>query len=192
MLEHRSPLDDRHLDDRHLSGTATEGINLTVNLLRDKGLLLLQSASMPTLQEALSQVLGLSLPATQEAVVQQDCTLLWLAPAEWLLQIPANKTDSIQLDLTERLGSSLTVVCDFSDALVLFEVSGPDALEIFMTGCSLDLRPDAFPAGRVVRTVLVDIPAILWNPGNPDRFRCLIDRAFMEHFLAWLEGTPRK
>jgi sarcosine oxidase, subunit gamma len=169
-----------------------EGVDLKVNLLRNSGLLLIQSASVLALQVALNQVLGLPLPVPQQAAVLHDCALLWLTPAEWFLDIPANRTDSVQLALTERLSSSLTAVFDFSDALVPFEVNGANAPEILMAGCHLDLRPAAFPAGRVVRTALADVPAILWNPGNPDRFRCLIDRAFTEHFLAWLEGTTQK
>lgn len=64
--------------------------------------------------------------------------------------------------------------------------------ERLMTGCSLNLKPNAFPSGRVARTALADISAILWNPGNPDRFRCVVDRGFTAHFLKWLEGaSPR-
>jgi sarcosine oxidase subunit gamma len=150
---------------------------------------MLQSASVSALQEALSQVAGLGLPAAQQATVLGDYALLWLAPAEWLLELPVDKTDPVEIALTHRLSSSLTVITDFSDALVAFELSGSGAPETLMTGCSLDMRSHAFPAGRVVRTALAGVPAILWNPGNPERFRCLVDRGFAEHLLSWFEGT---
>jgi heterotetrameric sarcosine oxidase gamma subunit len=188
MLEHRTPLDSVREDQGH-SGTAIERLDLHVISIRDKGLLLLQSASVAAFQEALSDVLGLTLPSPQEAAVLNGCALLWLTPAEWLLELPADKTDTVEIALSHRLGSSLAVVTELSDALVELEVSGSGAPETLMTGCSLDMRPFSFRAGRVVRTALAGVPAIVWNPGNPDRFRCLIDRGFAEHFLAWLQGA---
>lgn len=189
MPEHRTPLDS---EDQGQSGTAIELLDLHVISIPDKGLLLLQSASVAAFQEALSDVLGLTLPSPQEAAVFDGCSLLWLTPAEWLLELPAAKTETVRIALSHRLRSPLAVVTDLSDALVEWEVSGSGAPATLMSGCSLDMRPFSFRAGSVVRTALAGVPAILWNPGNPDRFRCLIDRGFAEHFLAWLQGaTPQ-
>jgi sarcosine oxidase, subunit gamma len=188
VLEHHTPFDAVREGLRH-GDIAIERADLRVAPIRDRGLLLLQTASMPALQEALRQALDLILPPAQNACVLGDYALLSLTPAEWLLELPADQTESAQTDLSQRVGSSLAVVTDLSDAFASFEVSGARAPEILMTGCSLDLTPRAFPCGRVARTALADVPAILWNPGNPDRVRCLIDRGFTEHFLIWLEGT---
>lgn len=188
MLEHHTPFDAVREGLCH-ADIAIERADLGVTPIRDRGLLLLQTASMAALQEALAQALGLILPPAQNASVLGDYALLPLTPAEWLLELPANKTESVQVDLSQRVGSSLAVVTDLTDALASFEVSGAGAPEILMTGCSLDLTPRAFPCGRVARTALADVAAILWNPGNPHRVRCLIDRGFTKHFLIWLEGT---
>ena len=151
------------------------------------GLLLLQSTFAPPLQEALGSEIGLELPAPLAASVCGDYTVLWLTPAEWLLELPANKTESLRNALTQRLATSLAVVTDMSDAFACCEVSGTRAAEIMMSGCSLDLRTQAFPARRVARTALADIPVIIWNPGGePQRLRCLIDRSFAGHLRDWL------
>lgn len=187
MLEHRTPFDSlREGLDQY--GLAIERVGLHVSPVRDRGLLLLQTASVGALQDALDQALGLTLPPTQNATARGDHALLWLTPMEWLLELQVANTCAVDSDLSQRLPSSLAVVTDVSDALVSFELSGTRAPEILMTGCSLDLRPHAFPAGRVARTALADVPAILWNPGKPDRVRCFIDRCFAPHFLLWLEG----
>jgi sarcosine oxidase subunit gamma len=171
------------------SGLAIEHGGLGITPVRDRGLLLLQAASAHALRDALDQALDLTLPTAQNASVRGDYALLWLSPAEWLLELHVNETRAVESELSRRLTSSLAVVTDIGDALVSFELSGAGVLEILMTGCGLDLRPHAFPPGRVARTALADVPAILWNPGKPDRLRCLIDRGFAGHFLLWLEGA---
>lgn len=188
MLERHTPFDAVREGLRH-GDIAIERADLRVTPIRDRGLFLLQTASIPALREALRQALDLILPQAQNASMRGDYALLPLTPAEWLLELPADKTESVQIDLSQRVGSSLAVVTDLSEALASLEVSGAGAREILMTGCSLDLTPRAFSCGRVACTALADVPAILWNPGNPDRVRCLIDRGFIRHFLIWLEGT---
>jgi sarcosine oxidase, subunit gamma len=158
----------------------------------DARFLLLQSRSALTLQEALTSEIGLDLPAPQGACVRGDYTLLWLTPAEWLLAHPVKETESLQRALTRRLTTSLAVVTDTSDAFAGFELSGARAAAALMGGCSLDLRPHALPPGRVARAALVDIPAIVWNPGGePHRFRCLVDRSFASHLRDWLLDVTR-
>jgi len=190
MLEHRTPFDSV----RALMGDGTrapERAELRVTPIRDRGLLLLQTASASDLQAALNAEVGLTLPPALGTTTLDGRALLWLAPAEWLLELPAAEADPIGAALTRRLSASLAAVTDLSDALVSFEMSGSGAAEILMTGCSLDLGPDRFPTGQVARTALADVPAILWKLGDPDRIRCLIERAFADHFLEWLGGaTP--
>lgn len=159
--------------------------------LSGAGFLLLQSASESSLRDALVGEIALDLPAPGGARVRGDYTLLWLAPGEWLLEHPVNETHSLQSALTRRLATSLAVVTDMSDAFACFEVRGARAAETLMRGCSLDLRTHAFPADRVARTALADIPAVVWGPGEPHRFRCLVDRSFAAHLRDWLMDVAR-
>ena len=184
MLEHRTAFDSS----QYQSGPIFQSPDLQIFAVHEKGLLLLQSAHRAALQEVVSEVLHLALSGAQRAEVGGDCALLWLAPTEWLLELPKDRSDPIGIALTQRIGS-LGVVTDMSDGFALFEVSGSRTPDMLMTGCSLDLALPAFPAGRVVRTKLAEVPAILWNPGNPDRIRCFIDRGFAEHLLTWLNGA---
>lgn len=187
MLEHRTPFDpSREGKD---PGSAAIARELIVTPVRDKGLLLLQSASLPALQAALEQEIGLTPPPAQQASLRGPYALLWLTPAQWLLELPAGECASIGAAVSGRLGSTLAAITDFSDALVALEVGGAGLADVLMSGCSLDLRPEAFPPGRVARTALADVPAILWNPGGPDRIRCLIERGLETHLFAWLKGA---
>lgn len=152
----------------------------------ETGLLLLQSASQSALQDALTSEFALRLPAPGETCSSGDYALLWLTPAEWLLECPVKDTDALHSALTRRLARSLAVVTDMSDAFVCFDLSGARASDVLASGCSLDLRADMFPAGRVARTSLTGIPAIIRKTGEPHGFRCLIDRSFAHHIRDWL------
>ena len=187
MLEHRNPFDSLR-EGRGVYLADHPGLRATTS---EAGFLLLQSTAESGLQDALSSEIGLVLPAPQQASVRDDYALLWLTPAEWLLELPAKETDSLQIALTRRLAGSLTTVTDMSDAFACCDVSGTRAAEALMTGCSLDLHAHAFPSGRVARTALADIPVIIRNAGEPHGFRCLIDRGFAGHFRDWLADVAR-
>lgn len=184
MLEHQQPFDSLLADG---DGTITEKPGIRVSWICGAGFLLLQSPSGSALQEALERHIGLSMPAPQAASARGEYALLWLTPTEWLLGAPASATDSLCATLTRELATCLAAVTDMSDAWAACEVSGTRAAEALMSGCTLDLRAGAFPAGRTTRTALADIPAIVWNPGGePDRFRCIVDRSHARHWRDWL------
>ncbi len=181
MLEHQQPLDSP-------LEAAEPGLRL---LLAEMGLLLLQSPSESALQDALTSEVALRLPAPGETSTRGDYALLWLTPAEWLLECPVKATDSLHSVLTRRLAGSLAVMTDMSDAFACFELRGARATDIMMSGCSLDLRSEIFPAGRVVRTSFAGIPAIIRKTGEPHGFRFLVDRSYASHIRDWLVTTTQ-
>ena len=182
MLEHQAPLESI-LQAR--GGHLIDEPGLRATFLC-QGYLLLQSMSVSNLQEAISSEIELELPAPQSSSARGQYALLWLTPAEWLLNLPAAETESMQTALTRRLATSLATVTDMSDAFACCELSDTRAPDVLMGGCSLEVHAHAFPGGRVSRTALADVPAIVWNPGDPNRYRCIVDRSFGVHFLNWL------
>lgn len=187
MLEHQQPLDSPR---ENRDGSLADEPGLRVQLAQ-AGLLLLQSPAVSALRDALTSEVALSLPEPGETCVRGVYALLWLTPAEWLLECPASQTDSLQSALTRRLATSLAVVTDMSDAFECFELRGTRAAEVLMSGCSLDLHADTFQAGRVARTAFADIPAIVRRTGEPLCFRCLVDRSYARHIRDWLSTTTR-
>ena len=184
MLEHQQPFDPL-IQDGDTRFVAMPDIQMT--WLSGWRFLLLQSPSESALQDALMSHTELRLPAPQTATAGGDYALLWLTPKEWLLASPASETESLQAHLTRRLATCLAAVTDMSDALAVCEVSGTRCADVFMSGCTLDLHANAFPAGRCSRTGLADIAAILWNPGiEPRSVRCIVDRNHARHLHDWL------
>jgi sarcosine oxidase, subunit gamma len=187
MLEHQQPLDSPP-DARGNDLAGEPGLRVQ---LAETGLLLLQSPSESALQDALNGEISLTLPAPGETCARGDYTVLWLTPAEWLLECPAEETDSLQSAFTRRLATSLAIVTDMSDAFACFELSGDRVDDVLMSGCSLDLRTAIFPTGRVARTSLAGVPAIIRKTGEPHGFRCLVDRSYARHIRDWLLMTTR-
>lgn len=184
MLEHRQPFDSL-LEEG--GNTLIEKPGVRVTWRSGSGFLLLQTRSGSVLQGALTSHIGLPLAAPQESSARGGRALLWLTPREWLLELPANETASVRTELTGHLATSLAAVIDMSDGYVTCDVSGACAADVLMSGCTLDLRADAFHTGRSARTALADIPAIIWKPGRePLCFRCIVDRSFARHLRDWL------
>jgi heterotetrameric sarcosine oxidase gamma subunit len=188
MLDHRAPLEQCS---RVHDQDAIDRPDLRVVPVRGRGLLLLQGEpGEGPLQDALLGQVDLQLPAPQTARTQGAYALLWMAPKEWLLELPADDTFTLQAALASQLVPALAAVTNISDSLASFDVSGERAAEVLMTSCGIDLRPQAFAASRVVRTVMADMPAIIWKAANLHPFRCLVDRSFAAHFWNWLARSP--
>lgn len=188
MLEHRSLFDSSVPAQRGRS-SATEESEPFMAAVPDRRLSLLQCSPTPALQGPLGRDSGWQLPAPQIAAFFEDNTLLWLTPSEWLLDSPADTADSTVAAIAPRLKLALAAITDITDAFVHFELGGSCITDILMTGCSLDLRTSAFPPGRLARTLLANVPAIVWNAGGSDRFRCLIDRSLATHFWNWFRDS---
>lgn len=186
MLEHQPPVRLQSA----AGGAKLQGWRDLRIGIRDQGLLLIQGDPRDALLgRVIQEQLGLRLPQPLEASVQQPRALLWTTPREWLLITARSESSSIRGALMAQLASALVAVTDISDALACFEVEGKEASDTLMTGCTLDLRPEAFVAGRVMRTALAGVPMILWRPGQDRGFRCFVDRSWAEHFSNWLSET---
>ena len=92
---------------------------------------------------------------------------IWLGPDEWLA---LTDTDGV----------------DVSDQRVVIDV-GPDARTRVARGCTLDLRPSAFPPGSAAQTLVAQAPAIVLAHG--DGLRLLVPSSYAEHVEDWLQAT---
>jgi heterotetrameric sarcosine oxidase gamma subunit len=188
MLEHLAPLAQLS---RAEGPSTIEAPGLRVVAVDNRGFVLLQGdPEDPLLHRAMREQIGVELPGPQVASVGGDCALLWMAPRQWLLDLPVARAPTVQAALVTRLGPAAAAVTDISDALACFDVSGDSAADALMTGCTLDLHSHAFAAGRVARTGFAGVPLIICRPDNPNQFRCLVDRSFAAHVWSWFAQVP--
>jgi sarcosine oxidase, subunit gamma len=204
MLEHRGPLDQLLPP----STTLSEDPALRSVPVTDRGLLLIQARSADaSLAGLLDRQLGLHLPLPLNSDRRDAAAILWLAPREWLLELPAAQTPALRAALedsfeqaraqsrTETSSAGLCAVSDVSDAFAGFDVSGPRAVDVLMSSCSLDLRPQSFPAGHCARTAVADVPGILWKVSDSvdsGVYRCWVERGFAAHLASWLAESPAR
>jgi sarcosine oxidase subunit gamma len=148
------------------------------------------------------QALGLALPAAGEVASVQVGevngvvagtvrSVLWLGPDEWLVIGPDGDTADLVALLFEAIGDGPGSVVDVSanrDTLVL---SGPNARDLLEKGCTLDLHPRAFTAGRCAQTTFARGHLLIWQTGDEDSpsgpvYRLLFRGSFADYFADWL------
>jgi sarcosine oxidase, subunit gamma len=108
-----------------------------------------------------------------------------LSPTEWLVI----GTDLDAVPLLQFLQTSLagtafraTVI---TQALARIEIKGEEARLLLAKGCSLDLHPSRFSAGRCARTRLAGMTVILWCT-RECTFQCIVASSYREYLIAWL------
>jgi sarcosine oxidase subunit gamma len=74
---------------------------------------------------------------------------------------------------------------DVSQALTRIQIGGPEVRELLAKGCSLDLHPPLFPAGRAARTRFAAMPVIVRCTGT-SAFELIVTRSYTDYLLSWL------
>ena len=108
-------------------------------------------------------------------------TALWLGPDEWLVV----GDDGEQRAIEDAFGDALSVV-DVSGQRTTLELRGPRARDVLEKGCSLDLHPWRFAAGRCAQTLLARADVVLWQVDDEPRYRLLVGRSFAPYLVHWL------
>jgi len=91
--------------------------------------------------------------------------------------------------VAERL-KGRALLTDQSDSWVMIEVSGANARAAFERICPIDLHPAAFPAGKVARTSMEHLSAIIIRE-ETDTFLVMSPRSSAKSFLHALETSAR-
>jgi methylglutamate dehydrogenase subunit C len=95
-------------------------------------------------------------------LAKEGLEVLALSPATSLLIRPRRPG-------SPRLGAGPTGLCrccsavDQSDAYRIFRVAGPHARWVLSKGCRIDLHPVAYDQHRVARTIIAQIPIVLYQ-----------------------------
>lgn len=99
-------------------------------------------------------------------------SVLWLGPTEWLV------IDGEPIDLPGGV--------DVSANRTTIELSGPNARDVLEKGCTLDLHPRAFTAGRCAQTTLARAQVILWQTSDEPVYHLLVRGSFARYVADWL------
>ncbi|MBL8672084.1 MAG: sarcosine oxidase subunit gamma [Alphaproteobacteria bacterium] len=140
-----------------------------------------------------ARALGLALPTAPGTVAasgtgEAQRAALWLGPNEWLALVPLAQEAALASALRAALAGCHASVVETGDERVCLALTGADARSVLAKGCSLDLRPRSFAAGRCAQTVLARVNVLLWRSdaeGDPT-FEILVRRSFAAWLHDWL------
>ena len=175
----RSPLDGFE---------AVSGARLSLAPCAPRGQLVLRGdAGSHAFVAGVRSVTGLTLPATPlSSAAAGDFTALWMGPDEWLLLMRDGQQGRVLAELRENLAGEHHAVADVSSSRVGIALYGEAAREVLMKGCSLDLHPREFRAGRVDQSSLARCHVMLHLVDDTPRFEIHVHRSFADYCWRWL------
>jgi sarcosine oxidase, subunit gamma len=135
---------------------------------------------------AVAGVLGAPLPTTPNTTaVAGDVEVLWMGPDEWLVVAP-DGADGLLASLEQAVDTEHATVVDVSDQRTAIDVAGPDARDLLLKGCALDLHPRAFGAGRCAQTLLARAQVVLVQRSDEPAYRLFVRASFAAYLGEWL------
>jgi len=152
-----------------------------------QGHLILRGGAI-VLDEAVREVLGISLPGKPQALVLDasgERSIQWLSPDEWLVIVPGGEEFPLETQLRERLGDAHFAISDVSGGQTVLELSGEAARELLMKTVIYDVHPSNFPVGKGVTTVFAKATTILRRPSE-ERWELVVRRSFADYCYRWL------
>jgi sarcosine oxidase subunit gamma len=105
---------------------------------------------------------GVVAPETPKAVQTADATLIWSGPDQFFV---LSKGDKHSIGTLAQALASSASLSDQSHARALISVSGAKARAMLAKLSSIDLHPEAFPAGAAAATSMDHTSVTLWR-GN--------------------------
>jgi sarcosine oxidase, subunit gamma len=133
-----------------------------------------------------SAALGVELPTAPNTWVPAGAgRAVWLGPDEWLLTSTGTAPHLLEEELREQLRPVGGTAVDVSAQRIGLRISGARAREVLAKGCSIDLHPRAFPAGRSAQTTLGQAGVVLLSLGE-EGFAVLVRSSFAGYLASWL------
>jgi len=134
------------------------------------------------LDAALRAALALALPEPGRASAADDVAALWIAPTTALIVGPQARLAALRTAVTPAIAA----VVDQSGGFVVLRLAGPQAAATLAKGCRVDLDPRAFGVGRVARTVIAQIPAIVHCVDAARAFDLFVPTTLARSFVEFL------
>jgi sarcosine oxidase subunit gamma len=191
----QSPLAHLMLDARAVP--AAEAAAARVWLREDpfRGQLVLRGdASKKAFRDAVEEAVGCAVPREPNTVggpvdLAESPRILWLGPDEWLVVSAPGQEAALAEKLSESLGRQRSAVTDVSESRTVIVMGGPDVRMTLAKGCSIDLHPRVFAAGRCAQTGLARAHIILHAVRDDPVFELYVHRSFAEYAWVWLEDA---
>jgi sarcosine oxidase subunit gamma len=137
---------------------------------------------------AAADLLGVALPTAASTYAKNDdTTVIWLGPDEWLVTGTAMAGPELEGRLREVVAQHGGAAVDVSGQRTTLRLSGSHIRDVLGKGCALDLHPRAFSDGAAAETRLGQAGVILLAvDASGDDYRILVRSSFARYLADWL------
>ncbi len=147
----------------------------------DNAYLVLRIKDLERAKIIVHQYLGFNLGEPLQITTGGEKLCLWMSPDEFLLVLKNGDQQAI-LEQTDKFEDSMVVV-DNSGGYTCLQLSGLKSETLLSHLINYDIR-SALPAGKVVATMLMQSPVIIFRPPNEDGSVHLLVRPSFAHYVA--------
>ena len=183
----QSPL--HHADLASLVGKGRKNAGVTLRERKFLGHLTLRGdGHNPEFAAGVHKALGLELPVALTVVANNDMSLHWVGPDEWLLIVPGGQELAVEQKLRAALEGQHIQVVNVSGGQSLLELRGPNVREVLMKSTSYDVHPNNFPVGKAVGTVFAKSQLVIRRTAE-DTWELVIRRSFADYWWLWLQDA---
>ena len=183
----QSPL--HHADLASLVGKGRKNAGVTLRERKFLGHLTLRGDGHdPEFAAGVHKALGLELPVALTVVANNEMSLQWMGPDEWLLIVPGGQEFAVEQKLRAALEGQHIQVVNVSGGQSLLELRGPNVREVLMKSTSYDVHPSNFPVGKAVGTHFAKSQLVIRHTAE-DTWELLIRRSFSDYFWLWLQDA---
>lgn len=142
---------------------------------------------------AVQRVTGGDLPLTANTAtaLANGGHVLWLGPDEWLL-VREGSPAPLAVALADALAGRHAAVVDVSSSRAVIAIAGAHARAVLAKGCSLDLHPRRFAAGRCAQTLLARASVIIHQTSDAPAFRIHVRASLAVYLAEWLLEAARE
>jgi heterotetrameric sarcosine oxidase gamma subunit len=174
-----TPLSRIYEAKRHGAADGTAGLGMAEQTGFELVQVMARRGQWDATAQACLNAYGKTPPTTPQAVAADGAVLIWSGPDQFLI-LSARGT------AFEKAGTAFAGVASLSeqsDARSLLRISGLRARDMLAKVCSLDLHPQAFPAGAAATSFIDHTAVNLWRAADADGeavFHLLIFGTFAE------------
>lgn len=159
------------------------------DLVQLRHVLVVSSVDTDVAVPAFRETTGIDMPAEPGTVCDAAIgTAFWLSPRSWLLRLPANGEAAVLDGIGTGFPDHRIHAMPYSDALHWFEITGPGGAGLLARGGFVSLSTDGFPTGHCKRTLIADIPLLIWRR-ETDVWEIGCERSRARYFSDWVESS---
>ncbi|MEO0959366.1 MAG: sarcosine oxidase subunit gamma family protein [Pseudomonadota bacterium] len=144
--------------------------------------------ALPALDAVLREVCGVGVPMRLTVWSSGDRAVVWMAPDELLVLVPAAEAGAVAGRIEAALGEAHALVADMSSARTLFRLEGARAGEVLAKGAPLDFRDAGFAVGTARRTHLGPVAVGIWREAA-EAWSLVCFRSYAPYTADWLAAA---